>query len=73
MAPATPRVPAPGHRLPLLSCLERCGRLTELQGRFMSRRASSRSRLPCPSAVILDSQSVQTTERGSCTQLPSIL
>jgi hypothetical protein len=25
VAPATPRVPAPGHRLPLLSCLERCG------------------------------------------------
>ena len=33
-------------------------------GRFMSRRASSRGRLPCPSVVILDSQSVQTTERG---------
>jgi Transposase DDE domain len=30
----------------------------------MSRRASSRGRLPCPSMVILDSQSVQTTERG---------
>jgi putative transposase len=30
----------------------------------MSRRASSRGRLPCPSVVILDSQSVQTTERG---------
>jgi hypothetical protein len=33
-------------------------------GRFMSRRASSRGRLPCPSVVILDSQSVKTTERG---------
>src|SRR5271166_6885832 len=33
-------------------------------GCFMSRRASSRGRLPCPSVVILDSQSVQTTERG---------
>jgi putative transposase len=33
-------------------------------GRFMSRRASSRGRLPCPSMVILDSQSVKTTERG---------
>ncbi len=30
----------------------------------MSRRASSRGRLPCPSVVILDSQSVKTTERG---------
>jgi hypothetical protein len=33
-------------------------------GRFMSRRASSRGRLPCPSVVILNSQSVKTTERG---------
>src|ERR1700740_597758 len=33
-------------------------------GRFMRRRASSRDRLPCPSVVILDSQSVKTTERG---------
>jgi hypothetical protein len=33
-------------------------------GRFMSRRASSRGRLPCPSVVILDSQSVKTAERG---------
>jgi len=30
----------------------------------MSRRASSRGRLPCPSVVILDSQSVKTAERG---------
>ena len=30
----------------------------------MSRRASSRGRLPCPSVVILDSQSLKTTERG---------
>ena len=30
----------------------------------MSRRASSRGCLPCPSVVIPDSQSVKTTERG---------
>src|SRR6202047_641761 len=33
-------------------------------GRFMSRRPSTRGCLPCPSVVILDSQSVKTTERG---------
>src|ERR1700675_1715470 len=48
-------VPAPGHCLPLLSCLERCGRPGRTAtGRFMSRRASSRGRLPCPSVVILE-------------------
>jgi hypothetical protein len=33
-------------------------------GRSTSRRASSRGRSMCPSVVILDSQSVKTTERG---------
>jgi putative transposase len=41
-----PRVPAPGHRLPLLSCLERSASWPNCNGRFMSRRASSRGRLP---------------------------
>ena len=57
-------IPAAGQRLPLLSCLERCGSWPNCNGRFMSRRASSEGRLPCPSVVILDSQSVKTTERG---------
>jgi putative transposase len=58
-------VPAPRHRLPLLSCLEKMrASWPNCNGRFMSRRASSRGRLPCPSVVILDSQSVKTTERG---------
>ena len=33
-------------------------------GRFNEQARLSRGRLPCPSVVILDSQSVKTTERG---------
>src|SRR5271166_698805 len=64
VAPATPRVPAPGHRLPTFVPGKRRPSWPNCNGRFMSRRALSRGCLSCPSVVILDSQSVKTTERG---------
>src|SRR5271166_2821084 len=65
MAPATPlcsRAPAPFTITSVPG--KRRASWPNCNGRFMSRRASSRGRLPCPSVVILDSQSVKTTERG---------
>jgi transposase len=38
--------------------------LAELQGALHEEARLSRGRLPCPSVVILDSQSLKTTERG---------
>ena len=65
MAPATPRVPArPGTVYHYFCAWKEAGVLAELQRALHERRASSRGRLPCPSVVILDSQSVKTTERG---------
>jgi hypothetical protein len=49
VAPATPRVPAPGHRLPLLSCP---GKMRtswpNCNGRFIEQARLSRGRLPLP-------------------------
>jgi putative transposase len=65
MAPATPRVPArPGTVYHYFCAWKEAGVLAELQRALHERRASSRGRLPCPSVVILDSQSVKTNEGG---------
>ena len=65
VAPATPRVPAPGAPFTITFVPGKMrASWPNCNGRFMSRRASSRGCLPCPSVVILDSQSVKTAERG---------
>ena len=63
--PARPASSRAGHRLPLFSCRERCGRLGRT-ARGASLAGAPRAAAACPALrwVILDSQSVKTTERG---------
>ena len=67
MAPATPRVrefPRPGTVYHYFRAWKDAGVLAELQRALHEQARLSRGRLPCPSVVILDSQSVKNTERG---------
>ena len=65
MAPATREFPRPGTGYHYFRAWKVAGVLAELQGALHEQARLSRGRLPCPSVVILDSQSVKTTERGA--------
>src|SRR5271165_5642527 len=56
--------PRPGTVYHYFRAWKEAGVLAELQRAFHEQARLSRGRLPCPSLVILDSQSVKTTERG---------
>src|SRR5271165_2409651 len=56
--------PRPGTVYHYFRAWKDAGVLAELQRALHEQACLSRGRLPCPSVVILDSQSVQTTERG---------
>ena len=65
MAPARPALfPRPGTVYHYFRAWKDAGVLAELQRALHEQARLSRGRLPCPSVVILDSQSVKTTERG---------
>jgi transposase len=66
MAPATPLCSrAPGTVYHYFRAWKDAGVLAELQRALHEQARLSRGRLPCLSVVILDSQPVKTTERGS--------
>ena len=56
--------PRPGTVYHYFRAWKDAGVLAELQRALHEQARLSRGRLPCPSVVILDSQSVKTTERG---------
>src|SRR6266404_9675145 len=56
--------PSPGTVYHYFRAWKDAGVLAELQRALHEQACLSRGRLPCPSVVILDSQSVKTTERG---------
>ncbi len=56
--------PRPGTVYHYFRAWKDAGVLAELQQALHEQARLSRGRLPCPSVVILDSQSVKTTERG---------
>ena len=56
--------PRPGTVYHYFRAWKDAGVLAELQRALHEQARLSRGRLPCPSVVILDNQSVKTTERG---------
>ena len=64
MAPLPSEFPRPGTVYHYFRAWKDAGLLAELQGALHEQARLSRGCLPCPSVVILDSQSVKTPERG---------
>ena len=64
VAPDSPRVSGVGHGVSLLPNVEERGRLGLRTGGNLWQTRAQAGRSECPSVVIMDGQSVKTTERG---------
>src|SRR5262245_54293547 len=64
MASPAPRIPRLGHRVSYFRTWQNTGVWTDLHRPIYEQARKQAGRSECPSVVIMDGQSVKTTERG---------